>query len=1721
MAEHQPHSEPRQPPPRRRRRRRIVLFSLLGALVLLGLLVALTPMLASGYVPAAAQSGINDAIQGRATVASASLSWFGPQRIGPIDIVDLDGRPVANIEIESSRGLFAILGIVTGAAPMDLGTTTVTGSASVIRRRDGTIHLVDVFQPTPPSQPPQDVFLPTTLSGRFVLDGLDVTFVDERELAQGSPAAVIRVPALTGEASITDATSAEASLGGQFFYGSRLANAITPGGSLELSAGADGLTETNGKLVLEKASYNARMDVVDMSIAIADVLAEMEGRLVQAIGDQLQMRLRLEGTLADGRLLMVTESPGAQADLLFETVQGVLRTAQPARVSLREGALAPLIPGFTQAIAAQDDVTFDRLPGATLTLDVSGIRLPVSPDASGIDLRGGAFSLSLQTGETVGHVRVPQPDGAPGPPRQYRLAPLHAQISSADLADRITIEARTRAMLGGESAGALEVDLTALEPLDEQGRPRPALARDITGQASLTGFATVILQPFVEGLGLNMAQDIGPELDLVMRAAASPAAPPVEAQQTPESLALPPTELSFQMRSENINAVAGFLLDGGVLMGDQRGAQGRLGTLAPLMTRLLQEQGVIVDSGAGMTLTAHDLRIDFNRLLAEAPAEKQEQEAGLDLRALSGLVRLELTPTAGRVLSDLHPPRTFELAPGFVALDAGAMDRGVRIQAATSARVDGQPAGELDVDLRLMQLLGPDGSPRPGIPALEGRAALSGIASALAEPLAEGLDVQRGIGPRFNIAVLASIEAGEPGQLPRSLLEVNIGSDGVSGSIPLALEAGVLRTRGEGVLRVRSPGVLLGPAAWDAGLDISDGGFLRITMRDVRLLIEGDMPLMERIDGEVELALGGFSVRPTPTPADPPTTPTTPTIAPPPDPLALQQVFVTAQLGPGAAEPVVMLRGSASHSGGALFMQGSLRLPGLLGPGGEFDLAQARPIGTLELRNLPSSLVHFAMTPDPQATLDGARLVQDLLGPSININLDASSLREGGPSDRRIALAARSQYINGQVVIDLDPRAMHLRQLDFAGTIAPELAGTLLQASLGEELATRPRVAQPARLTIAMQPVTIPLADGLTPDLSGAGIASLSAALQGRLIVENLVMAATAEQPQRPIGALGLQDFTLRAEFPLASLAPDTPPARTRFLLSGTVLGAPDRALMNVRSEGQATIADGRPVDSLNLEARLEVTDGWRLDQILGQDGMLAQAVGASMSIQTTATMQFAPAGALPAQPEALGFQRASLHASLAAPRLSTAQPLQLTILPDRLMLDAPANIRWEMHHQWANRFVLGLAPEAQPTPHEARFIQPVPVQLTISRLALSRGEGVGPLRRGIFAAQAQVTAATAQMQVGGVPTPIAGLDARIVGGHEDDALGFNIRIDDVGGGPGPGGQPAVHFTGGIYRIADALGHPTPQTALMSVQGAAHNVPTAIVDGFAQQGGLLVDGLGPAISLTVEGRGISEASGALRAVATSERGRAELSGIMQGTTFIADEPARVSLSVITPELGQRLTYGLPLVGHLEKTSEEEAAVLTVTNLILPLDGDMRRLSGELVFDPGEARFAVSRPFAPLLRLIDEPVRSVIGRRLQPITLSVREGVMTYDRFNIPVGEFTFAMQGNVDLVNRRLDVVTFVPFGALTEQAAGDLRSGLGGILGVVSPSLEELTMVPFRARGEFGRFSIEPDLQLMARELQRQLVRPDRILGGTARDILERLTPRRDNDNDNPQPPR
>jgi hypothetical protein len=114
-------------------------------------------------------------------------------------------------------------------------------------------------------------------------------------------------------------------------------------------------------------------------------------------------------------------------------------------------------------------------------------------------------------------------------------------------------------------------------------------------------------------------------------------------------------------------------------------------------------------------------------------------------------------------------------------------------------------------------------------------------------------------------------------------------------------------------------------------------------------------------------------------------------------------------------------------------------------------------------------------------------------------------------------------------------------------------------------------------------------------------------------------------------------------------------------------------------------------------------------------------------------------------------------------------------------------------------------------------------------------------------------------------------------------------------------------------------------------------------------------------------------------------------------------------------------------------------------------------------------------------------------------VTVENGVATYPKWRLPLGEFTVESEGTVDLVNRQIDVITWIPLGALTDKAAGMFNTGIGGALG--KAGLDRVSTLPFRTRGSLDNPETNADLELFAKQTIKN-VNPGNLIDGILKNI-------------------
>ncbi len=1626
------------PPARKRRRRR---FILLGAAALLVLAVALAPVIAGWIAPGYVAGAIESSLRGRATVDRVSLGWFSSQTVGPVTITDDAGDEVARLQISASRGLLGLLTGAIGITDLDLGDVRVSGRITVVRGAEGTINLLQLTRPAPP---PGAAGTPkpaaADFAARLILDDLEINYTDPSSGAQA-----VRLRKISGAGSWLPGSPVTFTCTSEAAYG-------TDSGEAGVNVTILNLVGPDGAITPDKATVSASVDMRSIPTSLADAVAGANGELARELGDRISGALQIQGELlnCETRLSLASDGLSAAVDLRLDRTRGpnlVLTTSRPSTVRVRSGALAAVAPRIRTLV--EERIEIDAWPEVTIGLD--DLTLVFAPGAPfGLDLKASGAGITLGT-EAFSGVAPALTDA--DSPQPFRLAPVSITFSAPTLGGPVKLLADAAARIAGESAGSLYVDVTASGLLDDSGSLRVPIS--FAGSVLVNGVASSLAEPFVRGTGIQVAGDFGPEVDAALRA-------------TSTAGSSPGADLDLEIRSDNVRLDAAMRLLDGVLRSTGDGLDLRVVSAGPLLNRTLAAAGITIESGGGGDITAPEFTVDLNRVATGASP---------DLRAVAFTSKITTNPATGRAtLIAGEPARPWDLAPIIATVDAREPGRAV-VTLNTNARLDGELAGVVDVDLTLAGLLDARGRFAGGIPdQFEGTASIKGVSTVLARPWLERfrLDPARDLGARFDIDLAAVARPGRLTAAPITDIDLNVRSPRITTVASLTHDGDSLRGRDT----IDRPGlevIVRAPAGIADAMFGADGrarftgeGYFKLTATALRVPLESGSLRYERAAASFDTAFGGFALD-LPAQAGRPGSAAS---------VQIGRMNASARLAP--ALPVALkVDGTLTHDGRPFVMNADLALTGL------FDSpAVPRPTGTLTLTDLPAALARLA-----PVSAELASLMEDAAGRTLTLKL-ASGSPESGAQRLDMTLDIESENITGRAVAAMGADRLAISRAEFNATLTPRAADSLLRL-YAPNIQPPPRIVAPAAVSFAIQPLRIPMTKEAGFDWANAEDLQARIRLDGRLVATGLTIAG-AEGAPRHLGPLGLERTEVNARFPLSFTATRVGTAAAAF--TGRALaGAEGERLGDLEGDITLDLAGGPIASTLKLTD----VNTRRLELIMERPMLITGAMGPTASVDSTLSVERAPGS----QPGA--YERITLTTTVASPRVETRQPIKAVVTPDSTALSAPAVFRWQMDPQWANRYVLANPERARDDPQPvARFTKASDVTLSIYRFSL--GPAATPMAPGVFAVDAQVETPSINVAAAnGTPSQFANFRLRSQSGGPGQAagtLGFSLKMDAEQGGVA--GAP-ITAEGGVYQLCDDKGQLTTDRAALTATIDAKDFPTALVDALAHRNGLLVELLGPTITLKADAAGLSKTGGKLAATAGSPRATAEIRGTVRDGAFVAETPVRMNLVEITPALGEMLVEGLPVVGRFEKRREDGPATVVVTGLRAPIGDDLRKLNGDVVLELGKVRFQTSDDLAAILREIGQREAGTLGRRVAPFRASIRDGVMTYERFTVPLGEFNIDTRGiKVDFAERTLDVVTYIPLGALTDEAAGIFNSGLGKLLGGAVPSIERATMVPWRTKGTFERHTTRPDLELFVKEFGRNLLGPGKLL----EDLLKRV---------------
>jgi hypothetical protein len=1597
---------------RLKRRWRVVLWCALGLVVLVAIVLAAAPSVASRMLPGEVRKATARYVNGEVRVEKASLSWFGSQRIGPIVVVDDEGREAARLNVRVERGL---LGLLTSIG--SVGTVTIDGDVHVVVDENNTSNLERLIVPS--TEPDagtagEPVKLPRGLAGVIQIERLIVTYEDRELMAllgKGFDGAVV---SLSGRTEFGAGRDVSAHLESDAHVGPSSDRSAMEAGRVVVDATVSGLIGADGVVNVPGASVEARVDADGVAMAIVDSMIDAGGWLTDAIGEEADLSVDVIASSERATATIGATAPGLGVDLALDWADKRLRLAREATVTWNASGLASRLNDLEE----EDAIRFNELP--TVEVSLGALDVGLDPSAPGLlDLRGGVLRLASEVGPTSGTVATGE-----------GVTPFHVvarefSISSEDLANLLTIQSRTAARVEEQHAGEIELSFVLRGLAEANGAPRLGAPESIDGTMSIRQVPTALLQPLAPGL--DLATDIGPFVNVELVAEATPG----EGGGT--------SKIDVALRTKNVRADASLDVDTKTIELHDGPMTVLVRDPSATLRRLLA--AATIESASSIEVNVDRLRVD----VAELASGPEAIEAHATVRVNGGAGQLALEGAA---------PVAFVVKPATIEIEqtSGAGGATIRLDAPGST-LGGHPLGTIAATVTAA-FGGADSAWTASEARLE--ASIAGLASAGIAPLLAPAGLRPvDLGESIDMQLTARVD---PGDLLRDgALTFESKSSEVDIRVGATVKDAVLRAgANDVVIVVRRAGRLasryVGP---EAGLTLQPGGWVRVATNGAAVPIDRETlaPQLDRARMDVKVTSANLRG-------------STPT-----ETIVIDSLEVNGSAG-ASSHVEVAVKATANEA--PFNAIGAFDLPGTFDAllAGLGTPARLRPVGSITLDGVPVGLLASL------APLEGREEAATIgIGPTLTATVTTSA----GPNDSLdVRMSIDAAHATSSAQATLAPGALTLESVGAKVDMTAQDVSALLGV-LAPDLAARVRPSGKAGATLALDSVRIPIDDRLRPDLAGASAANATLTIAGGAALH----APTETEPDRFVGAYTLRDVKATVSVPAGALATGDEAVMAHLAIDGRVVEE-GKAIATIDVKADAPMKAGALSGPIEIVAGVPTLDTSWLDAVIGQPGLLAGALGgqASASVTTSVT---------PGESDFLSKAVARVDVSSAL--LKLAKPALIHAGPDRISLGEPLSATWTVAPAWLAARMTSEEEGARPA---FELTKPAPLKIAVQRLVVSRGDG--PFAPGVFAMDGTVTSDLVETVFDeSTSARYKNVFVRARTTDSPDEIQVVVKLDDA-----DAQRSALNATALVEDFSNDVGAMTIERAVVSIDATLPQGRTDVIDSLAKRGDQLEELLGPTVDVTLDVDRFRRAGGSIKAEIKSPRAEVAFNGVLGFGEFVARGPVTAKINEVTPGLAATILDGMPLIGSFEKRREDGPALVNATNLRIPVDGDLSKLSGDVHIDLGAARFKTSSAFAAILDIARQNQEGMVGRRLEPLDVRMRDGVISYDAYTIPLGEFKLVTQANaIDLVNRRVDVLTWIPFGALGDEAAGRFNTGLGSALGRALPSLDKLTRVPWRTKGAFGSLTTVPDPQAFINSFGAQLLRPDKLFEERLRQIL------------------
>lgn len=1198
----------------------------------------------------------------------------------------------------------------------------------------------------------------------------------------------------------------------------------------------------------------------------------------------------------------------------------------------------------------------------------------------------------------------------------WEVEPLSLDVTTRGVTRGVSVQAVTTARLGGQPAGVFVVNAEATDLFDESTGRLPG---DEAIERLLAGLRGGVEINDVEGALLDSLAGAW------IRGAGVSVAQDIGSRVDAE-IAFEGGDqrlLRLFLNSENVRASAGFVLDGSVIRSDGAGLRLNAESAAPFLSRRLGLESATLTKGGGTELWVRDVVVDLDRLRGDG---------SLDLRAVKGQAELRLGSMTGtaQIGEESHALTT---SPAAFTVDLIDIASGAGLAGAMTVRVEDRVAGELSVSLRATEIVDAQGRLMPGLPKIDGEVTLRNAMTSLAQPMVEsmGFVLAEDIGPKLDVIARANVDSeGVVG------LRLDAQAAQLTGAAELAIADRSITSTGQGVsLELRNVGKAIGRVMPDA-VTTDDGGGLSLKSTDLTLAMGERGVDWSRTKLGAQLGLRGVRMR---------------------NMLDMRYQVDRLDLGvsvDGASgEGVVELSGIVSQSGEPVATGGKITAFDLIRDG-ELLTEATRLDGRIDIEGVPIALA-AELADDEQTST--RTLAAQVLGRLV----DVSVVADGGTGS--IELGVKSDRMTGRLGAQLDAGDLRVAGGSLMSEISPEVIEQIRLREgqiAGKAEPIGARFIEPARVELTLEGFGLLEGWKLAPE----GMPELRLSASG--MVEGLPLRRGEIVTQS--GPIGFESLVFEGRLPVASLLGGES-GSVSFALASDVDTREGR-IGSLTGGMDIGFEAGRPHGAVRADLELSQLDAGLLDDVTWRDGLFAGVLGAKLvaEVEITGELAGGRVGELDGQ------------ITIESPRVRTETPVKFAITEEAIALAEPAQILWTVVPEIATRYGFG-QPVGAERVHSTEDIE---FEIEIDRLSVSRGDG--PLLAGVFGIDARVEAPRVVLDV---PSEQRALGENVVHTYEPVYLhvvgGADALVIDGKASPAEQGREPLTLAVRIETLSDDAGRLAFDLMKIDGQILARETPTAMVDGLLSQKGLMLEVLGPNMTLDIKASDFRPDSGALTLDLQSTRASGKLVSKMFEGRLIAIEPAELVVREVRPELGSYIGKAVPVIGAVTKGPNDGPAKLTVNTLEVPIfrHSELSRVQDlhmEAVIDLGTARFQTSSVFTGVMKVAQQRTEGGIGRKMSPINLTVNSGVIKYPRTKIPIGEFTIESAGQIRLTDGYIDVVTYIPMVALTEEGLGRLKTGLTSFLGRQIPIFESLTMAPWRTKGVPGNRKTTVDAELL-----------------------------------------